>query len=69
MLGTITFEYSPSTRRYWFGGVDVLGNYLNEVQRLVFSHEPNTEISDMRKFKNTDFDNVINGDTNHEIPF
>lgn len=69
MLGTITFEYSPSTRRYWFGGIDVLGNYLNEAQRPVFSHEPNTEISDMRKFKNKDFDNVINGDTDCEIPF
>jgi len=69
MLGTITFEYSRSTRRYWFGGLDVLGQILNEAKRPVFSHEPNTEISDMRKFKNNDFDNVINGETNNEIPF
>jgi hypothetical protein len=59
--GTVTFEYSRSTRRFWFSGIDALGLAIGEKQPLVYTHEPNTEISDMRKFKNKDFD-VINGD-------
>lgn len=69
ILGTVTFEYSPSTRRYWFDNKDVLGDFLNETKRAAFGHVPNTEISDMRKHKSNDFDNEFNGDSNQLIPF
>lgn len=66
-LGTIAFEYSRSTRRYTFNGVDILSVLLKEKKHLAYTIEPNTEISDMRKYKSKEFDSFTSERV--EIPF
>jgi hypothetical protein len=67
--GTVTFEYSRSTRRYWFDNKDNLAYFLNESQPLAFTHHANTEIADMRKYKNDNFDVEFTSETNIQLPF
>ncbi len=58
MLGTVTFELSRVKRRFYFANLDIIGELLKEEKPLAYSHVPNTEISDMRKYRKKDFDEV-----------
>lgn len=68
-LGTVNFELSRTTRRFYFNGRDYLGLALSEPEPVWKTHTANTEISDMRKHKSRDFDIEFNNDPIEGLPF